>query len=168
MSRLDEPRQVLEAQLRDLDADRERLQSALDALNGKGKGSKRGPGRPAGSGGKKAKAAAGGRTRRRRRRNWPSRLTQMLQLVADKPGIATNDVAKALSMKPNYLYRLKSDAEGEGLLTSEKRKLTITAKGRKEIEAATAAAAEASSKGGGAKAKAGTKSKAGAKAKASK
>ena len=79
-------------------------------------GGRRGPGRPAGSNGAAAstttatprrRAAASRKTGRPRgRRGGNTRANQALQLVKDKPGVTIPQIAEALKIEPNYLYRV--------------------------------------------------------------
>lgn len=118
---LDEARQLVERRLQDLDEERKRLERALAELGGKVV--RRGPGRPKGST-SKATAAAAGTTaprRRRRKRRGGTRADQAVKLIEGQPGISASDVAKALKIKPNYLYRVLGDLEKEGRVKKDGR-----------------------------------------------
>jgi sugar-specific transcriptional regulator TrmB len=106
---LDEARQLIERRLQDLDEERKRLERALAELGGKA--TRRGPGRPKGSG--SSKPAARPTRRRRRKRRGGTRADQAVKLIEQQPGISASDVAKAMKIKPNYLYRVLSDLEKE-------------------------------------------------------
>jgi len=104
---LDEARELVAKRLAELDEERKRLERALAELGGKGR---RGPGRPRGSGG----------TRRRRRRGG-TRAEQAVKLISEQPGITASDIAQAMQIKPNYLYRVLGDLEKEGRVKKDGR-----------------------------------------------
>jgi transposase-like protein len=120
---LDEARDLVKKRLAELDDERKRLERALAELGGKA--AARGPGRPRGgkasSGGKAATKAAGG-SRRRRRRRGGTRADQAVSLVEKNPGISASEIAKAMKIKPNYLYRVLSELEKEGRVKKQGRK----------------------------------------------
>lgn len=113
---LDEARQLVERRLADLDEERKRLERALSELGGKA--TRRGPGRPRGSSSKATAAAP----RRRRKRRGGTRADQAVKLIEDRPGISASDVAKAMKIKPNYLYRVLGDLEKEGRVKKDGRR----------------------------------------------
>ena len=109
---LDEARGLVKRRLAELDDERKRLERALADLGGKvtgrpGRPPGRRPGRPRGS---SSKAAAP----RRRRRRSGTRADQAVALIEKSPGITASEIAKALKIKPNYLYRVLGDLEKEG------------------------------------------------------
>lgn len=106
---LDEARELVQKRLADLDDERKRLERALAELGGKA--TRRAPGRPRGS---SRKARSGGTAPRRRRRRGGTRADQAVNLITKDPGISASDVAKAMKIKPNYLYRVLGDLEKEG------------------------------------------------------
>lgn len=59
--------------------------------------------------------------RRRRSRKGGTRAEQAVTLIAQNPGISASDVASALSIKPNYLYRVLGDLEKEGRVRKDGR-----------------------------------------------
>jgi DNA invertase Pin-like site-specific DNA recombinase len=102
---MDEAAGVIRKRLRELDTERSQLERALASLTD-GREGRRGPGRPAGS-----------TTRtpsRRRRRRGSTRSDQAVKLVASNPGISASEMAKKMSIKPNYLYRVLADLEKQG------------------------------------------------------
>jgi sugar-specific transcriptional regulator TrmB len=118
---LDEARQLVERRLADLDEERQRLERALAELGGKS--SRRRPGRPRGSSKKAASGSTGpAAPRRRRKRRGGTRGDQAVKLIEDQPGISASDVAKAMKIKPNYLYRVLGDLEKEGRVKKDGRK----------------------------------------------
>jgi sugar-specific transcriptional regulator TrmB len=112
---LDEARQLVERRLADLDEERKRLERALAELGGKA--TRRGPGRPRGS----ASKATTGAPRRRRKRRGGTRADQAVKLIEQEPGISASAVAKAMKIKPNYLYRVLGDLEKEGRVKKDGR-----------------------------------------------
>jgi predicted Rossmann fold nucleotide-binding protein DprA/Smf involved in DNA uptake len=127
---LDEARQLVEQRLADLEEERKRLERALAELGGQSAGTgtgRRRPGRPRGSSNKKASGsgsgsgASGGAPRRRRKRRGGTRADQAVKLVEEQPGISASDVAKAMKIKPNYLYRVLGDLEKEGRIKKDGR-----------------------------------------------
>src|SRR4051794_13233809 len=125
---LDEARQLVERRLQDLDEERKRLERALAELGGKA--TRRGPGRPKGSGSRKGTSSSSASTstgtstggpRRRRKRRGGTRADQAVQLIESQPGISASDVAKTMKIKPNYLYRVLGDLEKEGRVKKDGR-----------------------------------------------
>jgi hypothetical protein len=119
----DEARSALERTIRELDEQRKQAEEALAKLGGKP--ARRGPGRPLGSSGKGAAKSSGGAgtatRRRRRKRRGGTRADQAVKLIEDQPGISASDVAKAMKIKPNYLYRVLGDLEKEGRVKKDGR-----------------------------------------------
>jgi predicted Rossmann fold nucleotide-binding protein DprA/Smf involved in DNA uptake len=118
---LDEKVKEIDARLKELRPlvdEFHRLESARNALSGvegnggspSSTGRRRGPGRPRGSG--------GGR-RRGRPRGGNTRGTQALELVRARPGITIRELAEAMAIQPNYLYRILPQLEQEGKVKRE-------------------------------------------------
>jgi hypothetical protein len=96
---VDRARSLLEQRRTEL---RDELRQIEKAISGLG-GSRRGPGRPRGSGGRRRRARRGGRA------------DQAVKLITDNPGIGVADLGKKMRLKaPNYLYRVLPDLEKEG------------------------------------------------------
>lgn len=112
---IDEARALLRKRLDELDEEQRRLERALAELNGKA--TRRGPGRRRGS---KGSAGTAGKTPRRRRQG--GRAEQAVQLIEKRPGITASDVAKAMKIKPNYLYRVLGELEKAGRVKKQGRK----------------------------------------------
>lgn len=114
---IDSALQDIEKRLKELKEEESRLLAARAALSGSA--TRRGPGRPSGSGG------GAGSTRRRRpgrprgRRGGNTRSTQALELVRNKPGITIPEIATAMKIEPNYLYRVMPKLTADGLVTRE-------------------------------------------------
>jgi hypothetical protein len=97
-----------------------KLEAARQALVG----GRRGPGRPAANGnGSTAstprRRAARKTGRPRGRRGGNTRANQALQLVQDKPGITIPQIAEALKIEPNYLYRVMPKLVEDGQVRRE-------------------------------------------------
>lgn len=124
---LDEKRKEIQARLKELKPyveEYELLQAAESALSGIGNGTTgtRSP-KPAAAG------ASGSSTRRRRgegsgggRRGRPkggagTRATQALDLVKERPGITIPELAEAMGIQQNYLYRVMPGLAEEGKVT---------------------------------------------------
>jgi hypothetical protein len=115
----------IDEQLRQLRDEVSRLEAARSALTG----GRRGPGRPRGSATRTTRArstrARTTRARTARRATTPARTRsarssrntragQALELVRQRPGITIPDIAKAMKIQPNYLYRVLPRLASEG------------------------------------------------------
>lgn len=112
----------IDARLRELQDEVSRLEAARSALTGGG----RRPGRPRGATARTTGASA--RTTRARtgrrtsagprtgstRRGGNTRAVQALDLVRKQPGATIPDLAKAMKIEPNYLYRVLPRLAAEG------------------------------------------------------
>ncbi len=116
----DEARDALERTVQELRDQLRQAEEALEKLGGKATVRRRGPGRPKGS---TNKGTRGGATapRRRRKRRGGTRADQAVKLIEGKPGISASEVAKSMSIKPNYLYRVLGDLEKEGRVKKDGR-----------------------------------------------
>jgi hypothetical protein len=111
-STVDEAAGLIRDRIKELDAERAKLERALASLTG-GREGRRGPGRPRGS--------AASAVPRRRRRRGGTRANQAVKLVGANPGISASEIAKQMRIKPNYLYRVLADLEKEGKVRKEGR-----------------------------------------------
>jgi len=105
---LDEKRKEIDARLRELRPLVEeygRLEKAAAALSGVGGGE-----RPT-----RRRSRGGGR--RGRPRGSGNRAKQALELVRTRPGITISEMAEAMGIQPNYLYRVMPTLESEGQVT---------------------------------------------------
>jgi hypothetical protein len=107
---LDEKRKEIEARLRELRPlvdEYNRLEQAQAALSGVGNG------RRATTARRRPASGSSGR-RRGRPRGSGNRAKQALELVRTKPGITIGEMASAMKIQPNYLYRVMPTLESEG------------------------------------------------------
>jgi|SRR5215204_4954680 len=110
---LDEKRREIDARLKELRPlveEYNRLEKAAAALAGVG-----GNGRP--------RAARGGPRRRGRGRprGTGKRARQALELVRARPGITISELAEAMGIHANYLYRVMPALESEGQVVKRDR-----------------------------------------------
>jgi hypothetical protein len=106
---LDEKRKEIDARLKELRPlvdEYNRLEKAAAALAGVGNSSARPSTR--------RRSRGGGSGRRGRPRGSGTRAKQALELVRTRPGITIAELADAMSIKANYLYRVMPTLESEG------------------------------------------------------
>jgi hypothetical protein len=94
---------------------REEAAAALQGVEGNGGSSSRAaapaPSRPAR---RRRSSGSAGTGRRGRPRGSGKRAQQALDLVAGQPGITIPELAKAMKIQPNYLYRVLPGLEQDG------------------------------------------------------
>ena len=105
----------IDQRLRELQDEASRLEAARAALTGP----RRRRGRPAGSsarrGGTRSDDLADGKVASRTaRRRGGSRANQALELVRQQPGITIPQLAEAMKIQPNYLYRVLPRLANDG------------------------------------------------------
>jgi hypothetical protein len=107
----------IDSRLQELKEEVSKLEAARAALIG----ARRRPGRPAGSGSSAATRRRTGRRpgRPRGRRGGGTRANQALELVRNQPGITIPQIAEALKIEPNYLYRVMPRLVSEGQITRD-------------------------------------------------
>ena len=94
---VDKARALLEQRRDELQTELRQIESAISGLGG----SKRGPGRPRGSGGG-----------RRRGRRGGTRADEAVRIIGENPGIGVSELGKKMNLNaPNYLYRVLPDLE---------------------------------------------------------
>jgi hypothetical protein len=86
-----------------------RLEKAAAALSGVG-----GRQRAATAPRRRRSSAGGGARQRGRPRGSGNRAKQALELVRANPGITIKEMASAMRIEPNYLYRVMPTLESEG------------------------------------------------------
>jgi predicted Rossmann fold nucleotide-binding protein DprA/Smf involved in DNA uptake len=112
------PLAFLERRLATLDEEREKVTDSIAIFNGKAPKSRR----------PKPKALPAGPKKARRKRRGGKRADQAVALIEKKPGISASDIAKAMKIKPNYLYRVLGDLEKEGRVDKNGRNYSPPAK----------------------------------------
>lgn len=109
----------IDGRLRELQEEVVKLEAARAALTG----ARRGPGRPRGSvrttqtrrrGRRAGTTTARGRRGRRGRRGGNTRANQALELVRSRPGVTIPQIAEAMGIEPNYLYRVMPKLLSDG------------------------------------------------------
>jgi hypothetical protein len=110
---LDEKRREIDARMRELRPlvdEYNRLEKASSALAGVG-----GTQRATATGRRRRRTATGaGGGRRGRPRGSGNRAKQALELVRAQPGITIGEMAAAMKIQPNYLYRVMPTLASEG------------------------------------------------------
>ena len=116
---IDSAVQDIDSRLKELKEEENRLLAARSALAGSA-AARRGPGRPPRS----ASPSTSKTTRRRPgrprgRRGGNTRSAQALELVRSQPGITIPEIASAMKIEPNYLYRVMPKLTSDGLVTRD-------------------------------------------------
>ena len=125
---LDEKKREIDARLKELRPlveEYHRLEAAADALGGvpaSGGSAAAGP-RPsaASSARPQPRLRASGTRRRGRPRGSGTRSKQALELVRTRPGITIPEIAEAMGIQQNYLYRVLPSLQKDGLVRKEGR-----------------------------------------------
>ena len=105
----------IDGRLRELRDEVSRLEAARSALTAPTRRRGRPRGTATRSGGTRAPSRASGRTRTRSpRRGGNTRAAQTLELVRKQPGVTIPELAKAMKIQPNYLYRVLPRLASEG------------------------------------------------------
>ena len=119
MSAIDEVHALIEKRIVEIDVEQQSLHGALKELSGGEP--RRGPGRPAGS-----RTVAQARTakppKRRRSRKGGTRTEHALSFIEKHPGSTASQVAQALKINPNYVYRLLGDLSKDGKVKKDGKK----------------------------------------------
>jgi CRP-like cAMP-binding protein len=124
---LDEKKREIDARLKELRPlveEFHRLEAASAALQGVPGGGGRAAAAtatPARRGRRKAAAPASGTRRRGRPRGSGTRSKQALELVRTRPGITIPEIAEAMGIQQNYLYRVLPALQKDGLVRKEGR-----------------------------------------------
>ena len=113
---IDELKSRIAGELEPLEAEHRQLEAALRAIDGVGDGSRRSSPAARKSGGQ-----AEGSSGRGRPKGSGSRAKEALKLVKDRPGITIPEIAEAMDIKQNYLYRVMPDLQKDGLVRKEGR-----------------------------------------------
>jgi CRP-like cAMP-binding protein len=121
---LDEKRQEIAGRLRELQPlvdEYHRLQAAQSALEGVPAKQQGACARPRSRGASSGGGAGGGSGRRGRPRGSGTRSKEALELVRTRPGITIPEIAEAMGIKQNYLYRVLPGLQKDGLVRKEGR-----------------------------------------------
>jgi hypothetical protein len=112
----------IDRRLSELKVEVSKLEAARAALVG----GRRGPGRPPSANGAGAGTTTTTRRRTARRAGRPrgrrggnTRANQALALVQERPGITIPQIAEALKIEPNYLYRVMPKLVEDGQVSRE-------------------------------------------------
>jgi hypothetical protein len=112
--------QDIDGRLKELKEEEARLLAARAALAGT---PRRGPGRPPSAATNSSPSTSTSARRRpgrpRGRRGGNTRSAQALELVRSKPGITIPEIATAMKIEPNYLYRVMPKLTSDGLVTRD-------------------------------------------------
>jgi DNA-binding IscR family transcriptional regulator len=100
----------IDERLRELETEVTRLERARAALTADGVSR----GRSAGSNGRSTRGRGGATSTARGRRGGNTRANQALELVRGRPGITIPEIAQAMKIQPNYLYRVLPRLASEG------------------------------------------------------
>ncbi len=115
---LDEKRKEIQDRLKELRPmvdEFHRLEAAERALSGME--AKPAPGTPT----RRRRSSSSSNGRRGRPRGSGTRAAQALQLVGERPGISIPELAEAMGIKQNYLYRVMPGLAEEGKVTKSGR-----------------------------------------------
>ena len=124
---LDEKRKEIQARLKELKPaveEYELLQAAEKALSNLSNGSSSKPAATTAAAApapKRARRSSGGGGRRGRPRGGGTRAAQALDLVRSRPGITIPEMAEAMGIQQNYLYRVLPGLAEEGKVTKSGR-----------------------------------------------
>jgi len=122
---LDEKRKEIQGRLKELKPlveEYERLEAAERALSGVGTTSRATSGNAPATRRRRTGAGKGsGNGRRGRPRGSGTRATQAFELVQARPGITIPELAEAMGIKQNYLYRVMPTLADEGRVTKSGR-----------------------------------------------
>jgi hypothetical protein len=118
---LDEKRKEIQARLKELKPlvdEYERLEAAEQALSGVGT-TTRAAAAPAAPSTRRRRRSGGSSSngRRGRPRGSGTRATQAFELVKARPGITIPELAEAMGIKQNYLYRVMPSLAEDGRVT---------------------------------------------------
>jgi len=116
---LDEKRREIDARLKELRPlvdEYSRLEKAAEALAGVGSESSQ---RPSGRRGSNGRKRATGTGRRGRPPGSGKRARQAEELVNARPGITIPELADAMDIQANYLYRVMPTLESEGKISKQ-------------------------------------------------
>src|SRR5215217_8351015 len=117
---LDEKRKEIQGRLKELKPlveEYERLEAAERALSGVGATAPAASSSPTPTRRRRSGGRASGNGRRGRPRGSGTRATQAFELVKARPGITIPELAEAMGIKQNYLYRVMPTLAEDGKVT---------------------------------------------------
>lgn len=118
MDALADARVLIESRLLELEDEETRLRGALVHLSGTN--ARKRPGRPRGSRSEPLRASVrSGKPRRSRK--GETRSEQILAFIGKNPGSTAGEIAKALKIQRNYVYRVLGDLSKDGKVTKDGR-----------------------------------------------
>ncbi len=120
---LQEKKNEINARLKELKPlveEYQRLEAAAAALNGV-EASGRGAAPARSRSPRKASGSGGGDGRRGRPKGSGTRAKEALELVRSRPGVTIPEIAEAMGIKQNYLYRVMPELQKDGLVRKEGR-----------------------------------------------
>ncbi len=121
---LDEKRKEIQARLKELKPMVEeytRLEAAERALSGVGNNGTSRSATATAAPARRRRSSGSGTRRRGRPRGSGTRAVQALELVKARPGITIPELAEAMGIKQNYLYRVMPTLAEEGKVTKSGR-----------------------------------------------
>ena len=120
---LQEKKNEINARLKELKPlveEYQRLEAAAAALNGVETSGRAGaPARSRSP--RKGSGSGGGDGRRGRPKGSGTRAKEALELVRSRPGVTIPEIAEAMGIKQNYLYRVMPELQKDGLVRKEGR-----------------------------------------------
>jgi len=121
---LEEKKREIDARLKELRPlvdEYQRLEAAAAALQGVGGATNSRSSAPAARRTGRRRSTATGAGRRGRPRGSGTRSKQALELVRSRPGITIPEIAEAIGIQQNYLYRVLPALQKDGLVRKEGR-----------------------------------------------
>jgi len=121
---LEEKKREIDARLKELRPlvdEYQRLEAAAAALQGVGGATNSRSSAPAARRTGRRRSTATGTGRRGRPRGSGTRSKQALELVRSRPGITIPEIAEAIGIQQNYLYRVLPALQKDGLVRKEGR-----------------------------------------------
>ena len=121
---LDEKRKEIQARLKELKPlveEYTRLEAAERALSGVGSNGSSSRSSASSTPTRRRRSSGGGTGRRGRPRGSGTRAVQALELVKARPGITIPELADAMGIKQNYLYRVMPTLAEDGKVTKSGR-----------------------------------------------
>jgi CRP-like cAMP-binding protein len=121
---LDEKRREIAARLKELKPlvdEYHRLEAASQALDGVGSAPASRAGGTRRRAARSTRSSGTGTGRRGRPRGSGTRSKQALELVRSRPGITIPELADAMGIKQNYLYRVMPELQKDGMVRKEGR-----------------------------------------------